>query len=189
MVASFKDMTNFLVDLGTEQIGHTDKSYLSHLIAVHRDLQGWGCDDDLCRAGMFHSIYGTELFQGLKLDLDRRPEMQRLIGERAERIAFVNCVMDRSTFDRILEQKDGPFRITNRITKEEIVLSKEDYDDLCRVHLCDWLEQVGRAQKWDYRRSAYRRMAQRLGGIALRSYERVFQESLADSSVCGGVAR
>jgi hypothetical protein len=33
---------------------------------------------------------------------------------------------------------------------------------------------VPRAQKWDYRREAYRNLAERLGGIALNSYEQVF---------------
>ena len=49
----------------------------------------------------------------------------------------------------------------DRITSEEVQLSQHDFDDLCRVHLVDWLEQVPRSQEWDYRRAAYRRMAER----------------------------
>lgn len=40
-------------------------------------------------------------------------------------------------------------------------------------HLCDWLEQAPRVHKWDYRRLAYRQMAERLGGVALVAYERI----------------
>ena len=32
--------------------------------AVYRDLESQGFSEDVCRAGLLHSIYGTELFQG-----------------------------------------------------------------------------------------------------------------------------
>ena len=62
-----KQLTDFLIGIGVEQVSHTGKSYLAHLIGVYRDLETWGCGPDVCGAGMFHSIYGTELFQGFKL--------------------------------------------------------------------------------------------------------------------------
>jgi hypothetical protein len=127
----------------------------------------------VCRAGLFHSIYGTELFRRWSLPLERREEVRALIGERAERIVFANCMMDRASFDALLES-EGPFRIRNRETGETLELSREDFDDLVRVHLCDWLEQVARSGRWTYRRDAMRRMARRLGGVAQESYERVY---------------
>jgi hypothetical protein len=174
MQQGFKKLTDFLVGIGIEQIPHTQKSYLAHLIAVYRDLESQGFPEDVCRAGMFHSIYGTELFQGFTLPLDRRSEIRSLIGERAERLAYLNCAMNRASFDRVLEQSIEPYRILDRITGEEVVLSGHDFDDLCRVHLFDWLEQAPRSQEWDYRRGAYRRMAERLGKAAIESYERVY---------------
>ena len=56
------------------------------------------------------------------------------------------------------------------------MLSRQDYDDLCRIHLYDFLEQVGRAQDWDYRRAAYRHMAERLGAPVVEEYDRVFSQ-------------
>jgi hypothetical protein len=174
MDPSFKRLTDFLIEQGIDQIGHTNKTYLAHLIGVYRYLEARGCGQELCRVGMFHSIYGTELFQGFKLPLERRPEVRALIGERAERLAYLNCAMDRPSFDRVLDQKEGPYRFVDRLTGEEVELGQSDFDDLCRVHLYDWLEQVARSQKWEYRRAAYRRMAERLGGVARESYDRVF---------------
>jgi hypothetical protein len=176
MSARIKQLTDFLVHLGVEQVSHTQKSYLAHLIGVYRDLEARGCGEEVCRAGMFHSIYGTELFQGFKLPLERRPEVRALIGERAERLAYLNCAMDRTSFDRALEQEQGPYRFIDRLTGEEVVLAQQDFDDLGRVHLYDWLEQVERAQKWDYRRAAYRRLAERLGAEATACYDRVFAQ-------------
>jgi hypothetical protein len=173
MSADFKRLTDFLVGLGVGQIGHTHKTYLAHLVGVYRDLEAAGCDAEVCRAGMFHSIYGTEMFQGFTLPLARRPEVCDLIGERAERLAYLNCAMDRASLDRAVAQEHGPYRIVDRLTGAEVELSPADLDDLCRVHLYDWLEQVPRSQRWDYRRAAYRRMAERLGPPARGAYERV----------------
>jgi hypothetical protein len=179
MDKNFKRMTDFLVGIGIEQVPHTQKSYLAHLIAVFRDLERAGCPEDVCRAGMFHSIYGTEKFQGFTLPLERRGEVRALIGDRAEYLAYLNCAMDRPSFDRAVEEKVEPYRFIDRISGLEVQLGQEDFDDLCRVHFYDWLEQVPRSQEWDYRRAAYRRMAERLGTTAEDNFERVYsQESM-----------
>jgi hypothetical protein len=182
MGPTFKQLTDFLLGLGTEDVAHTGKSYLAHNIGVYRYMKDRGCTEELCQAGLFHSIYGTELFQRFSLPVERRPEVRALVGERAERLAYANCAMDRASFDRAVTQPAGPYRVRDRLTGEAIELPAEDFDDLCRVHLYDWLEQVPRSQKWDYRREAYRNLAERLGGIAQRSYEQVFAGESAATS-------
>jgi hypothetical protein len=175
MPTTWKELTDFLVNLGIEQIAHTQKNYLGHLISVYKLMQGAGCDEDLCRACLFHSIYGTEQFQGFKLPLNRRAELSEMIGSRAERLAYWNCQMDRSSFDELLMQADEPYLLRNRETGKMMPLTRCELNDLCCVHLFDWLEQAPRSRLgWDYRRTAYRRMAERLGGQALQTYDRVF---------------
>lgn len=174
MAENFKGLTDFLLAQGVEQIGHTGKSYLAHLIGVYKLMQTHGCTEETCQAGMFHSIYGTELFQGFKLPLERRAEIRSLIGERAERLAYLNCAMDRSSFDHAVKQTGNRYAFTDRLSGEQVSLTGEDFDDLCRIHLYDWLEQVPRSQNWDYRREAYRNLATRLGTTAQQAYERVF---------------
>jgi hypothetical protein len=177
MSAGYKRLTEFLVGLGIESIPHTGKNYLGHLVNVYRLMEANGCTEELCCAGMFHSIYGTERFQGFKLPLERRVEVRGLIGERAERLAYLNCAMDRASFDRALDQTSEPHVFRDRITGEEVRLARADYDDLARVHLFDWLEQVPRSTYgWGYRREAFRRMAERLGGQALAAYDRTFAQ-------------
>ena len=56
MPAKFKQLTDFLVNLGIEQVAHTQKNYLAHLISVYKLMQAQGCEEDVCRAGRFHSI-------------------------------------------------------------------------------------------------------------------------------------
>jgi hypothetical protein len=188
MNADLKRATDFLRKLGIENIPHSDKNYLAHLVAVHRDLERWGCPSDVCLGGMFHSIYGTEMFQGFKLPVERRAELRDLIGVRAEYLGYLNCAMDRPSFDAIFTKgdsaqrenpPDGKFKFGDRLTRETVELSRQDFDDLCRIHLCDWLEQVPRSKKWDYRRDAYRGMAAWLGGVAQEAYDRVFASAAA----------
>lgn len=181
MDKDFKRMTDFLVDMGVAEIPHTHKSYLAHLIAVYRYLESQGAAPDVCRAGMFHSIYGTELFQGFTLPLERRGEVRALIGERAERIAYINCAMDRASFDLALVRDTEPYRITDRITGAEVAVTRDDFDGLCQVHLFDFLEQVPRSKRWDYRRAAYRRIASRLGEEAREEYERVYAGEIGEA--------
>ncbi len=176
MNTNYKRMTDYLIGIGIEHIPHTKKTYLGHLIAVYRMMQAEGCGEDACQAGMFHSVYGTERFQGFKLPLERRGEVRDLIGERAERLAYINCAMDRASLDRVLDQPAGPYRILDRLTGQEIELSTEDFDDLCRVHFYDYMEQVPRGREWNYRRAAYLRMGQRIGSKAVQMYERVFAQ-------------
>lgn len=179
MSTQYKRMTEYLVGLGIEDVPHTKKTYLGHLIAVYRLMETHGCSEDACRAGMFHSLYGTERFQGFKIPLERRGEIREVIGERAERLAYLNCAMDRASFDRALEQSAGPYTFRDRLSGESVTLAQEDFDDLCRVHLYDFLEQIPRLQDWHYRRMAYRKMAERLGANAVQEYDRTFAQETA----------
>ena len=174
MPHTLKTYTDYFIRVGAEDVPHTNKSYLAHAIGVYNDLKAWGANEDLCVAGLFHSIYGTELFQGFKLPLDRRGELQELIGIEAERMAYLNCAMDRPTFDTSVFLDAGPYPFKDRLTGETIAMNDNDFTQLCTLHVCDWLEQVERSGNWNYRRDAYRQMARRLGGIAEESYRQVF---------------
>ncbi|MDB5338437.1 MAG: hypothetical protein JWN70_4056 [Planctomycetaceae bacterium] len=180
MPATLKELTDFLVNLGIGEIAHTQKNYLGHLISVHKLMQTVGYDEELCRAGLFHSIYGTEKFQGFKLPVESRAELTELIGSRAERLAYWNCYMDRASLDELLAQSAEPYMLRHRETGELMPLTQREFDDLCCVHLLDWLEQAPRSRfGWDYRRQAYRRMAERLGGAAIETYDRVYADAPA----------
>ena len=107
MPPTFKQLTEFFKTVGADQVAHTEKTYLAHAIGVYQDLKSWGADEDLCRAGMFHSIYGTEKFQRFALPVARRTELRDLIGPGAERLAYLNCAMDRASLDRAVRLQLG----------------------------------------------------------------------------------
>lgn len=103
---------DFLVALGTGGVRHTKQyatnnemregSFLDHLTGTESILSAWDCPTHLCHAGLFHSIYGTESFQAFSVPLttEARSRVRGVIGERAEMLAFVNCVMERDSLDR-----------------------------------------------------------------------------------------
>ncbi len=82
MDKNYKRMTDYLLNMGIDKVSHTNKTYLAHLVSLFHLMEDRGCSEELCRAGMFHSIYGTQLFQGFKLPLEKRPEVRELIGQR-----------------------------------------------------------------------------------------------------------
>ncbi|MBI1314976.1 hypothetical protein GC176_27095 [bacterium] len=179
-MAIFKELTDFFQHVGATDVAHTSKTYLAHAIGVYNDLKQWGSSEELARAGMFHSIYGTERFQKFKLDLERRCDVRALIGERAEWLAWLNCAMTRDEYDAciesLIEDTSAPLCVVDRFSGERIELTPQDFDDLGTIHLCDWLEQVGRSQDWNYRRHIYEYLANRLGGVALAAFHEVYGE-------------
>lgn len=112
-MAQREEARAFLISLGTDGVRHTshldadgsmsEGSFLEHLTGVERDLGEWSCGEEVCLAGLFHSIYGTESFQAFSLPLDlsgaNRRRVQDLIGSRAEKLAFINCTMERNSLD------------------------------------------------------------------------------------------
>jgi len=74
---------------------------------VETILRIWHAKDEVCKAGLFHSIYGTEGFQGFKLHLSNRPRLRNLIGSDAERLAWIFCMVDRKSVDDTLFVDDA----------------------------------------------------------------------------------
>ena len=167
----YREMVDFLTAFGTESIGHSgDKKYLAHLVSVFNDVRSWGGSQYLARAGMFHSIYGTQLFQGFTLPVERRDDLKKLIGEDAEFIAFLNCFVHREPFDQAVLEGSTDYVVHNRETGEQYQLTPQQWKDLIFLHLCDWMEQIERLHWWDYRREAWEAMSEYLGGVAKERY-------------------
>jgi hypothetical protein len=79
-----------LTDLGARKTPHRRSSSLfDHLVGTAEILRRWNQPELLCTAGAVHSIYGTRSFNPRLVSLDRRSEIARAIGERAERLAFL----------------------------------------------------------------------------------------------------
>jgi hypothetical protein len=189
-----EDPKEYLKSLGTGDVTHNcGTDFYAHLTGVQDTMRQLTNDQHLIQAGLFHSIYGTQGFQAFTVPLEKRAEIREIVGERAEHICYVNCVMDRGSLDAAVMGSGAPCTIQAR---EEIVgrgntdlpLTEQQFTDLISVHLGDWLQQVEMeaggpnemhgwteaGQAWGYRRGAFRRMAEILQGPYLEMYDRVF---------------
>ena len=162
----------------------------AHLLGVRRFmLERFGeRDPSLLAAALFHSVYGTEGFQGVVLPVSRRHDLQNLIGTRAERTAYLNCVMCRATLDRtVAAYRDGArtgLRIESRaeLGAQAYELTELQLLDLMKVHLADLLQQVAAYSLWSYRRREYAAIAATLGGKFAHVYAEVMAEEPADAA-------
>ena len=167
----------FLNGEGADAVAHTGNGkFDAHLLGVRRVLRAWGAGDDVCDAGLFHSIYGTEGFQGFCLPYERRDDVRALIGARAEQLVYIFCVVDRLSVDNDLDAAPGThaFRARPELGGFDIPMDDDDmWFDFITLTLADWLEQVegaaagpnplfewDKGEAWGYRRRAYARMAE-----------------------------
>lgn len=184
------ELIDFLHSLGTAEIDHSGHDFLTHLKAVHDLLDRHDAGPELAAAGLFHSIYGTEKFHGFSLPLSERKRVRSLIGERAEFVAWLNCIMDRATFDAAVSAAlagERMLAISDRDGNPPIELTVDQLRDLATVHLFDWLEQVERSEfGWGYRRDAYREMATLVGSDAEALHKDVFSLEPSKSAAASG---
>jgi len=74
---------------------HSGRTLLEHLKGTHDLLKSWELEPNICTAGLFHSIYGTNMFRHQSWPLADRRTIQMLIGEHAERLVHTFCTIDR----------------------------------------------------------------------------------------------
>lgn len=80
----------------SQDILHSDSTYIDHCVGIYNILKKLNCSEEICLAGLYHSIYGTEYF---KLgQTQSRETIQNLIGINAERLVHIFCELrDRHT--------------------------------------------------------------------------------------------
>lgn len=146
----------FLESHGAAEIEHSSEDFLSHLKGVMDILKSWKAPEYLCLAGLFHSVYGTEVFQDSLIPKDLRPKVQSLIGEEAEEIVYLFGIMSRRDF-LLLLNKEGDFHIRSRFDKKKTSLNSKKLEDLCNLYVANRLEQHPRWPE-EYKYSEFEEM-------------------------------
>ncbi|MDB6029102.1 MAG: hypothetical protein JWM68_5325 [Verrucomicrobiales bacterium] len=136
----------FLREANTETMPHSERGLLDHLLGTRQLLVDWGARPALCDAGLFHSVYGTEHYEPKAISLTMRANLQRLIGEEAELLAWLFCIMRRETFDQNLGRDSG-FSIQHRSTGELLPLTAAQFHDLVTLTFANTLEAFPRLSR------------------------------------------
>lgn len=126
-----------LRNLGFGEITHDSHvPFLSHLVGTRRLLARWGSPWELCDAGLFHSVYGTEFFPTAAPV--SRSEVRDVIGAGAERLAWLWCTIRRDTIDAAAGSA------VDRHTGDGIALAPSELSDIATLWAADTVEQLGR---------------------------------------------
>ena len=92
-----------------------------------------------------HSFSPLDLsLQDYSVSFDRQPDIQALIGDKAEFLVHTFCVMDLASLDATMDAPSGKHHVTARKQHggQPVPLTDQQYRDLITVQLADWLEQV-----------------------------------------------
>ncbi|MFJ1975579.1 DUF6817 domain-containing protein [Streptomyces sp. NPDC087903] len=105
-----------LREFGAESIAHPGGTLLTHLQRVQARLATWKARPALQLAGLCHAFYGTDGFPAALLPLDRRNDLEGVIGAEAEAIVYLYAACDRKATYPALNQADAAFhdRFTGR---------------------------------------------------------------------------
>ena len=158
MDEQLENRLRFLRKANTEGMPHSDRGLLDHLLGTRQLLVEWEARPALCDAGLFHSVYGTEHYELKAIPLTMRNEVQQLIGEEAESLAWLFCMMRRETLWQNLG-REGELRVQHRLTDEWLPLTKIQFQDLFTLALANSLEAFPRCS-WMERRNLRRGLRQ-----------------------------
>ena len=61
---------SYLMSKNIQNISHGNKTFFDHLVGVYNFLNKIGQPEHVCFAGLFHSIYGNDIFK-IKTEEDR----------------------------------------------------------------------------------------------------------------------
>ena len=127
--------------LSTDKM-HGDQDYFSHCINIYNILISAGANTTVCKAGLYHSIYGNDYFDGISNIT--RDNVRDIIGNQSEELAFMFCQF-RNRFQNILENSFKlPPEIDKSLTLIEYANLKEQLNrvqDSNLSQMCDLLMQ------------------------------------------------
>ncbi len=134
----------FLREAGAFSVRHnSDEDLMPHLLGTRDLLREWGARQELCDAGLFHSLYGTEYFDSATLPETGRKDLRRIIGAGAEYLVWLWCFGIRNTMLPGL-RGEGALRIQDRRDESWLPLDQAVADDLLNLWIADTLEQLPR---------------------------------------------
>ena len=154
---------DLLHSIGAFAIMHSGRRLADHLIGTRDLLEQHGFSEDVCLAGLLHSIYGTNAFGLACVEAAERLEVRRVVGERAEHLAWLFGTLDRPrTLEAALAEEPAgavPLRASDGGVT---TVDRRTFLDLCAIEAANLLEQglldrCGRLQTfWLSRDSASR---------------------------------
>lgn len=125
----------------TKEIPHgKDRTLYDHLVGVFSILRALNANRDVTLAGLFHSIYGTTVFEKQALTEDYRPIVESVIGQSAEQLVWIFCIAER------------PFEVL-KLNEKYYIKTIEDHVEVTKRQLNDLtlLSAINNIEQRNYR--------------------------------------
>ena len=149
-------LIDFLRSEGAGDLGHAGgRTLLAHLVGSYEIVRRWGQSSVIAHAALIHSVYGTDVYARPLLPLSRRRELITLVGEAAERLAYLFAVTPRGplfagTHAWLRDMPRRPVREAG--DAPEPPASRSESDALIVLHMANLAEQAqardGRPGVW-----------------------------------------
>ncbi|MBD5634359.1 MAG: hypothetical protein IAI49_07750 [Candidatus Eremiobacteraeota bacterium] len=130
--------------LGTDRMPHRNgRTLFEHLSGMATIAKAWRLPEDVRRAALFHSVYGTAVYRDGAAHRDRRDTIRAEIGAAAERLAFAFGGVDRPRFGAAVEAMALPRECTLTTRFGDVqTLSARDVVALALLGTINELEQT-----------------------------------------------
>lgn len=129
-----------LKELGAHRTSHSRRTLLAHLTGTQNLLEEWGNPPVVCVAGLFHSVYGTYIFDQQSADFSMRKRIRDAIGTHAERLVYAFCVSDRRCFYEHLGET--ACRLPDIVHDRELTIDSADLAALIEIEVANVVDQV-----------------------------------------------
>jgi hypothetical protein len=134
-----------LTQLGAHVTSHSRRTLLEHLRGTHDLLEEWGNPPHVCVAGLFHSVYGTYVFDKRSADMSMRERIRDVIGDPAEWLVYVFCVTDRRCFyDHLGESR---LCLRDIVNQRDLAIDRETLGALIEIEVANMIEQIPRRSR------------------------------------------
>ena len=150
-----KEMT-YLRRKEFNEFAHARDVFSEHLIGTYSILSAWGLPKEITRVGLFHTVYGGDLFMFQYFNPNDEPdraELRDIIGRESEHLTYLFGTMDRSVVnDTIFTQgildntSLRKIRTSGGIVQKKI--SVEDQAAVMIVTIADYLDQMVSVNGW-----------------------------------------
>ncbi len=130
---------------GAARREHSGRFLLDHLVGTHAILREWQAPDEVCLAGLFHSVYGTEIYEVQSADLGERGRVAAAIGARAEELAYLFCVTAREGLFEAVGQSEPV--LYDRVHDAPLPVSHATLGALLEIEAANTLEQAQRLEQ------------------------------------------
>jgi hypothetical protein len=120
---------------------------LAHLVHTYEILRRWDSPAHVCLAGLFHELYGAEMFPAATTALQAREQVGRAIGDQAENLAWLfGALTRRSLVHAWAESRPGgkAARYCLRHCGELVEVDAGVLAELACIDAASMVEQVSR---------------------------------------------